>query len=206
MMATPDATAWELLLFEHALTHARAVAAPDGSTVDPFALELPDELLRARPYGLNSVAWNLYHTARSEDIGISRFVAGQPETFDEESWAARLGVAFRHNGSGMNDAEVDELSAQIDLDALKAYRLTVGRRTRALLPMLDAAPLQEIVDPALVELAITDGTAHPAIPPEGIRRSWGGRKRGWFLFMAAGHNMQHLGETITIRSRLSIPA
>jgi hypothetical protein len=201
-----DPLALELLLFEHTITHARAVGQPDGSTVDPFALELPDELLRARPHGLNSVAWNLHHTARSEDIGLSRFVVGQPELFDEEGWGARLGVAHRHNGAGMTDAEVDELSARIDLDALKAYRLAVGRRTRALLPTLNAEPLQATVDPALVDLALADGSVHPAIPPEAIRRSWGARKRGWFLFMAGGHNLQHLGETITIRSRLVVPA
>jgi hypothetical protein len=201
-----DALALDLLVFEHTLAHARAVGDPDGSTIDPFALELPDDFLRGRPHGLNSVAWNLYHTARSEDIGVNRFVVGQPELFDEEGWGARLGVAFRHTGSAMTDPEVDDLSARIDLGALKAYRLAVGRRTRALLPALHPERLQAVVDPALVEVALADGSAHPAIPADAIRRSWGGRKRSWFLYLAGGHNLQHLGETVTIRSRLVVPA
>ena len=194
--------AWDLLLVEHTIVHAPAAGNPDALARDPFALDLPDADLRRRPHGLNSVAWCLYHTARSEDVGVNRFVVGQPELFDEEDWIARLGVPHRHTGAGMTDPEVDDLSARIDLDALKAYRLAVGRRTRAVIPRLDAFPLADLVDPALVDACVADGTAHPALPPHAVRRSWAGRTRGWFLFLAGGHNLMHLGEAVTIRSRL----
>jgi hypothetical protein len=195
--------AWDLLLLEHTIVHARVIGDSAGSAADPLAGDLPDESLRRRPHGLNSVAWCLYHTARSEDVGVNRFVAGQAELYDLEDWAPRLALAHRHTGAGMTDAEVDELSAHVDLDALKAYRLAVGRRTRAMLPQLDTFPLGDVVDPALVEARVVDGTAHPALPPDAVRRAWAGRSRGWFLFLAAGHNLMHLGEAITIRSCLA---
>jgi hypothetical protein len=106
----------------------------------------------------------------------------------------------------MSDPEVDELSRSVDVTALKAYRLAVGRRTRALPPKLEPELLGQPVDPALIELALADGTSHPTIPAPALRRSWGRRTRGWFLFMAGGHNMWHLGEAITIRSRVLLPA
>ena len=127
----------DLFLAEHALVHAPAALDPDGPTDDPFARGLSEAQVRRRPNGLNSVAWNLFHTARSEDIGMHVLLAGRPALADEEGWLPRLGVAVRHNGAGMDDAEVDALSAQVDVAALLAYRLAVGRRTRELLPSFD---------------------------------------------------------------------
>lgn len=78
-----------------------------------------DDEMRRRPHPrCNSIAWILWHIARVEDAGLNRFVADDPQVFDEGGWAERMNVPLRHHGSGMTLAEVDDLSARIDLAAL----------------------------------------------------------------------------------------
>lgn len=83
--------------------------------------KLPEAQVRGRPHpGVNTVAWLLWHTARVEDVGVNRFIADRPQVL-EDRWLDRLGVPRRDVGTGMNDAEVDDLSARIDLQALRGH-------------------------------------------------------------------------------------
>ncbi len=190
----------DLFFAEHALTHAPAVAQPDGSTDDPFVRGLGVEQLRLRPAGLNSVAWNLFHVARTEDVAFNLLIGGQAQLLDEEDWLPGLNLRCRDNGAGMNGDEVSDLTARVDLAALRAYRLAVGRRTRAVAAALTRDELAEPVPMARVEESIAQGVVNPRIPRAAIERSWGNRTKGWFLFLGAGHNLWHYGEVQTIRS------
>ena len=104
--------------------------------VDGLLGKLPEAHLRARPHpGVNTVAWLLWHAARIEDVAVNRFLADRPQVLDD-GWLERLGVARRDVGTGMSDAEVDELSARIDLQALRGYWDAVSARTLALVETL----------------------------------------------------------------------
>ncbi len=57
--------ALELFLREHALVHSATVAqGGHGSTEDFLLRDLDEAQMRARPHGLNSIAWLLWHMAR----------------------------------------------------------------------------------------------------------------------------------------------
>src|SRR5919199_4027832 len=101
-------------------------------------LGIPDALLRARPHGLPSIAWLLWHISRCEDVGVNRIVVDRCQVLDEASWVDRLQVPRRDIGTEMTDSEVDTLSATIDVSALRGYWQAVTERTaqvvRALRP------------------------------------------------------------------------
>ena len=119
----------EVFLREHAGVHSKE-AVPADFNMDWMLADLSDAQLRARPHGLNSIAWLLWHVARVEDSCVSLVVCGKPQLLDD-AWVGRLRGAPRGDGEGMSKDEVAALSAAIDLDALRAYRNEVGRRTRA---------------------------------------------------------------------------
>jgi len=78
---------------------------------DPAIKRLSEAQLRGRPHaGVNTVAWLVWHMARVEDVGVNRFVVDRSQVLDD-GWLAKLGVGRRDVGTGMSDAEVDELSA-----------------------------------------------------------------------------------------------
>ncbi len=151
-----------------------------GLTGDLLA-KLPEAQLRGRPHpGVNTIAWLLWHSARIEDVGVNRFLADRPQVLDD-GWLARLGVERRDVGTGMNDAEVDELSARIDLAALRGYWEALTERTLAVAETLRGQDLNIAVPAELVKRV---SFAEGAVAPNAawLADFWaGGRSRAWVL-------------------------
>ena len=148
---------------------------------DPAIKQLSEAQLRGRPHpGVNTVAWLLWHTARVEDVGVNRFAADRPQVLDD-GWLGKLGVGRRDVGTGMNDAEVDELSARIDLDALRGYWNAITRRTPEVVESLRGSDLDALVPKERVErVASAEGAVAPGA--EWLTEFWAaGRTRAWVL-------------------------
>ena len=91
---------------------------------------LTDEQMRVRPReDLNSLAWLMWHISRAEDVFANLLISGRDQVLDG-SWSARLKISRPDFGIGMTKLEVSELTAKIDIAALREYRDAVGRRTR----------------------------------------------------------------------------
>jgi hypothetical protein len=170
--------------------------------------DLTEDQLRARPAGTNiSIAWTLWHTARSEDLLVNPLVAGQPQVLDREGWVARLGVPLRRMGTGMSDAETGDFSATVDLTALRAYWHAVGEGTLAVTEVLrpedlDTVPGEAYVRAALLEVeAMGDDVTRleGALVP-----LYADKSRGWFLSHALTHAYSHFGELSVLRGLLGL--
>ncbi len=152
-----------------------------GRLTDDLLAGLSDAQVRGRPHpGVNTVAWLLWHAARVEDVGMNRFVGDRPQVLDE-GWRERLGVPRRDVGTGMSDAEVDDLSARIDLQALRGYWEAVTGRTLAVVTTLRGLDLDSPVPAERVErVAGEEGVV--AAEAAWLAEFWGaGRSRAWFL-------------------------
>jgi len=194
--------ALELFLREHAIAHSAQVAAGEQRSSEDFILRHLDEAqMRARPHGLNSLAWLVWHMARSEDVGINVVIAGQRQVFDEGDWAARLNVTRRDVGTGMSADEVAELSEQIRIPELRLYRAAVGRRTREVVAALPPAAWGEIVEAAETARARSQGAYGPGA--EWLERFCTGKSKAWYFYwIAVGHNHLHLGQARWVRKLL----
>src|SRR6266849_9995801 len=115
-----------------------------GGLVDRLFSGLSEAQLRGRPHpGVNTIAWLLWHSARIEDVALNRFLTDGAQMLTE--WIERLAVPRRDVGTGMTDAQVDDLSARIDLQALRGYLGAVTWRTFALVETLRASDLESPV-------------------------------------------------------------
>jgi hypothetical protein len=136
-------------------------------------------------------------------VAVNVVVVNQHQVFDD-GWAERLKVPRRDIGTGMTEEEVAQLSAGIDIGALKGYRSAVGRRTREVAAALPAAAWQEIVGPADIERAVSQGAFGSAAG--WVAAAWQGQSRATRLGASAiAHNAMHLGEAVTIRSQSGFP-
>lgn len=143
---------------------------------------LSEDQMRGRPHpGVNTIAWLLWHTARAEDVGVNRFAADRPQVFDDEGWPSRLKVDRRDVGTGMADAEVDDLSARLDLGALLGYWDAVARRTLAVVEDLRGQDLDAVVPADRIrQVRAREGVV--AAKAAWLVDFWGrGRNRAWFL-------------------------
>ncbi len=149
--------------------------------VDGLLGQLSEAQVRGRPHpGVNTVAWLLWHAARVEDVGVNRFIADRPQVL-EDGWLDRLAVSRRDVGTGMRDAEVDDLSARIDLHALRGYWGAVTQRTLAVVETLRGTDLETPVEAERVKrVSFSEGAV--AAGAEWLAEFWaGGRSRAWFL-------------------------
>lgn len=89
---------------------------------------------------LNTLAWNVWHVARVEDAGVSRFVAQVPQLLDEGDWNPKLNLDLRLRNFGyqMTREQMLEVSEKVNLAALRDYFTAVGARTLTLID--DIAP------------------------------------------------------------------
>ncbi len=192
-----------LFLAQHAMVHtARLTGGKFWSFADEAWQGLEAAALRRIPPGSpHSLAWLIWHIARIEDVTLNRLVAGRPEVLTAgEGWLARLKVTARDTGNGMRPADIARLSAGIDLQALWAYRLAVGRRTRQIVSRLTAEALRQRVDPARLQALLADGAVLEA--GAGVLDYWGGLKiSGVLLMPPTRHCFIHLNEALRLRPK-----
>ncbi len=159
---------------------------------------LSEAQLRLRPQGLNSIAFLLWHIARTEDAAANGAIAGRRQVFDEEEWAQRLNVARRDMGFGSTSEQVAEVSAAVDIGNLRAYRLAVGRQTRALVQSLPPSAWEAVIDQSRIDQAIREGALLPQWPWP--REKWRGQRVARLLsWPCLGHSTMHLGQAMWVR-------
>jgi DinB family protein len=152
--------------------------------VDGLFGSLSDTQLRSRPHpGVNTIAWLLWHSARIEDVALNRFLTDRVQVLTE--WIERLAVPRRDVGTGMTDAQVDDLSARIDLQALRGYLGAVTGRTLAVVETLRASDLESPVPADRVRSVVQlENVVAPGA--EWLTDFWArGRSRAWTLAQTA---------------------
>jgi hypothetical protein len=133
-----DARTYFLMLHEHAHARGKAARVFSEATPDKWRVVLP---------GHNSIAWIVWHVARGEDWCIAVLQGGE-QLQTRDGWDRRMGVLRRDFGTGMTTAEMAELSAVINLEALRRYWDAVYAETRRFAQRLDFDALKEPVDEA----------------------------------------------------------
>jgi len=188
-------------LVQHASVHTSEVGGAP-SYFDRALGSLSEADMRARPAtGLNSIVWLLWHMARTEDASVNLVVAHRQQVLDDD-WVRRLGVPWRHIGTGMTDDEVSDLTRRADVAAVRAYRDAVGRCTREVVRALAPGVWEEPVTVADTTRAHAVGAFGPRagwVDGEGFP-PWQGQSRAARLSGAAlRHNAMHMGEAVTVR-------
>lgn len=192
----------ELFLSQHAMVHSAKMARSKlWSFEDEVWQDTTEEVIRRIPRGCDhSIAWCMWHMARIEDVTMNLLVAGSLQLLHRDDWLRRMGIAARDTGNAMDKASVARLSSAIDIEALRAYRLTVGRRTREIVKRLPPEELKQKVDPARLQQVMTEGAIVEAA--SGIADYWGKRTiAGLLLMPPTRHNFVHLNEALRVKQR-----
>jgi DinB superfamily len=162
--------------------------------------QLTEAQMRFRPHPqLNSIAWLLWHTARSEDMAINRLMANRPDVLHGKGWVPRLNLSRRDMGTGMTDEEVAEFTARIDVPALRGYNAAVGRRTQEVVRSLRTEELDDVPDPAHVRRVLEE---EEVMGPNAawLEALYVGKNKGWLLLqLALRHPTGHLGQATLVR-------
>jgi DinB superfamily len=189
----------DLLIEEHNAVHSAAMGGNKASMAERTFGGLTDDQMRVRPReDLNSLAWLMWHIARAEDIMTNIIVNGRDQVFDD-GWLPRLKITRRDFGIGMTKPEVSELSAKIDLAALRDYRDAVGRRTQEIVRAYGEKDWEGNLEAASVERAGALGCFGDRT--EAMVKGFTGRPRRAVLSgIVVMHSAMHMGEGATVRA------
>ncbi len=192
----------ELFLKQHAMLHAAEVSGmKQHSFVDEVWQDMTEEVFRRIPNNEHhSIAWILWHMARVEDVTMNMLVADTSQLLDQDNWETRLKVPFRHTGNGMPPEEIATLSTVMHMEALWAYRMAVGRRTRDIVSPLQPQDFTQKIDPVRIQNIWEQQSMRENA--QGIVTYWSRRTvAGLLLMPPTRHNFVHLNEARRVKQR-----
>ncbi len=197
---TAHSKALELFLRVHGMVHTAQVS--DGEV---YSLE--DEVWQGLgnpaakyidPASGHSIAWMFWHLTRIEDITMNVLVAGCPQLFHTQGWQERMGVHQVETGNGMSPDEITRLTADINVQALRAYRSVVGRNTRAVISALPQGAFEHKPHADGLAQIVADGS----VTVDAVIDYWGGLDvAGLLLMPPTRHNLVHINEALKIKSK-----
>jgi hypothetical protein len=193
----------ELFLQQHAMVHATAVSNCGLRTFEDEVWEgMSESAFRTIPAGReHSIAWIFWHLTRIEDMTMNALAGGGEQLFEAGGWYERLGAGARDTGNSMSPGEIAALSAAVDMDALREYRLAVGRRTRTLVPELTFEEINSPVQPERLRRLLDEGAVLPEAA--GLLEYWGGLTvAGLLLMPPTRHGLVHINEALKVKKKV----
>lgn len=192
--------AMALFLIQHAMVHPEEMShAGMWSFEDEILEDLSKSQMCFIPHDCeHSIAWVLWHLSRIEDVTMNILVAGSPQVLLCEDWLERMEISIQSTGNGMSADGMMELSANINLAALRSYRFAVGRRTREIAKQLCPEDLGRKVEPARLQQIVKERAVD--IKNGDLLDYWSSLTvAGLLLMPPTRHNFIHLNEALRIR-------
>jgi hypothetical protein len=199
--------AMALFMIQHAMVHAEKMSHSGiWSFEDEILDDLSESQMRLTPKdNQHSIAWILWHLSRIEDVTMNILVAGSPQVLLSENWFERMEVGTQSTGNGMSAANIMELSAKINLEVLRSYRLSVGCRTRTIAKQLCPEDLKRKVSPSRLQQIVKEQAVD--VENRDLLDYWSNLTvSGLLLMPPTRHNFIHLNEAQRIRQKTTRPA
>jgi hypothetical protein len=205
-LSNPDdhQKALELFLCQHAMVHTAEMTQLDLWSFDDEVWQgLIEGDVRCIPRdGEHSIAWLTWHIARIEDVTMNLLVGGSPQILHKDNWLEQMKIAIQNTGNMMDAAGVASLSSTINIEALRAYRIAVGIRTREIVRRLQPADLKQKVKPSRLQQVMDEGAVIETA--RDLIKYWGGLDvAGLLLMPPTRHNFVHLNEALRIKQKRS---
>lgn len=189
----------QICLDLHAMVHSADMSqAGLWSFEDELWEGMKEETFRRVHKGDQSIAWKIWHTSRIEDITMNMLIAGEQQIFSTGKWHVKMNINLHDTGNAMNEEEIKGLSDAINIQALKEYRMEVGRKTRNIIRLLTTEDLKRKIEPSRLQKILDEGAVLEEA--RGIIDYWGKKTyAGLILMPATRHNFVHLNESIRIK-------
>jgi hypothetical protein len=194
----------KLLLLMHSLVHSKQVYGGDSETfMDEIWEGLTDKAFRMMPTIKDeTVAWNIWHITRIEDLTANYLISGQEQILDQK-WHEKLHTKVTDTGNAMTDEEILAFSNEVDKDALYEYRNAVGRRTKEILEALKPEDLKRKVSQEGIRTIAGVGGVSEHPDAIWLLDFWGRKTVAGIIQMPiTRHQIVHLNDSARLKKRI----
>ncbi|MDL2273513.1 DinB family protein [Oscillospiraceae bacterium OttesenSCG-928-G22] len=149
-----------------------------------------------------TVAWNLWHITRIEDLTMNLLVADGSQVLDAK-WQSRLGTEVTDTGNAMTDEKILSFSREVEPNVLWDYRAAVAQKSREIVSSLSPADLKRKFTAEQANRILSEGglTEHP--DSIWLMDFWGKKTvAGILLLPLTRHQAGHLNDCLSIKKKL----
>lgn len=195
-----------LCLEQHAMVHASEMSQIKKVTFEDELWEgLSEKSFRTMPSVKDeTIAWSLWHITRIEDITMNILVAGENQVLNADDWMEKLAVKVFDTGNSMTDEEIIDLSANLNWQELRKYRMAVGRKTRRIIQRLQPADLKSKMKPERLHRILAEGAVLNVDGAKWLVDFWGRKNVAGILLMPiTRHQLVHINESMRLKTKLA---
>lgn len=192
----------ELCLYLHSMVHLSEMSGINIKTFEDELWEgLNEETFKTavKDEG-RTIAYNLWHISRIEDITMNILVAGDKQVFNTGHWKERINANIVDTGNALTENEIMEISRNINMQELRNYRIAVGRRTREITKKLIPSDMKRKFDRDSLMSILDEG----AVVDEAkwLIDFWGRKNvTGIILMPVTRHQVVHINEALKAKKK-----
>lgn len=193
-----------LVLELHSLAHeSLSEAAGPVTAEDEVWNHLTREMFITMPTPKdNTIAWDIWHITRIEDITVNFLIAGGEQLLDENQLKS-IGSPFCDTGNSWTDEEIVLFSRSVDSDALRRYRKAVGTGTREVISRLTFEDMKRKPQKSDLQKIRESGAVTDQPDSAWLTDFWGRKDvAGLLLMPVTRHQMVHLNECLKLKAKI----
>ncbi|MDP4145485.1 MAG: DinB family protein [Bacillota bacterium] len=198
--------AMSLTIELHSMIHSSEMS---GVEVKTFEDEIWDKLnenaISYMPTNEDvTIAWNIWHITRIEDITSNILIAGQDQVINSDNWIEKMNVKISDTGNAMKASEIMTFSESINVQQLRNYRIDVGRRTREIISGLKPEDLKEKIESPRLQRVLTEGGVLEVEDSIWLLDFWGKKNVAGILLMPiTRHQVVHINDSLKLKEKYS---
>lgn len=196
-----------LCLDMHTLVHTAQMSGCNFVTYeDELWKGLSEEVFRVVPRTRNrnaTIAWNLWHITRIEDLTANILIADDIQVFND-NYLSKLNVTVKDTGNAMTDEEIEGFSLAISMNELRNYRIAVGRKTQNIIAHLKPLDLRRKMTANQLKRILDEGGVLRVEGSRWLVDFWGRKTVAGILLMPiTRHQIVHLNDALKIKRKYS---
>ena len=194
----------ELCLEMHSLVHTSEMSGIKIKTLEDELWDGLDEFsFRTMPTSNDvTIAWNVWHLTRIEDITANILIANDKQVINKESWLNKMNVTVTDTGNAMTDEEIVSLSSSINMKELRNYRIAVGKKTRDIIKQLKPNEIKRRMEPNQLQRIIDEGGILEVEGSKWLIDFWGKKTISGILLMPiTRHQIVHINDSFKLKEK-----
>jgi hypothetical protein len=191
-----------LLLEMHSLLHDKKVYKLTSETFYSDLWEnMKEETCKIISNKETSILWNIWHLTRIEDL-VSNIIMGRKETVFNKEVQTKLNIKINDTGNAMTYSEIEAFNKNVNIKALKEYRVNVGKSTQKNIKALVFNDIKRKVEKEQLDKIIQYGGV-PDDPKSIWLLDFWGRKNilGLINMPITRHQIVHLNDCFKIKQK-----